>query len=438
MAKELKILSINFPFRTPWVVQEPTLATQRALFDFHVVVIRPYLQLGLPSGGPLEVDRHSAFAHARKEMAAKIGDIDRLLNQGGLLVVILDEVQELTFNTGRHSYTGGTVYTTTNYDFIDKYFFQCLDNGTGNNVAIMGADPFSPVITKSTVEWTAFIVAKPPYPLSDPAYFARNGAKSYIGGRVSLSAGNIVFLPNFKQLDEEQFFEACREYIYGREGTPVPAWCEKISLPGLSAADEKIMDIDETLRKVEQAKREAVRERDDLLAYKKLLYEKGKNQLEPIVRRALNEVGFKCTSGETIPGTGFEIDGRTTVGSSPGILEIKGSKKQIALDEYSPFIPKLLADFKAKGTQSKGILIGNGLCETPAKDRLGEKVFSPHVLEASKTQSIALVNTVELYCVVSGILAGRIKPPDLEQIRERILKANGFASLTEFCQPVQE
>jgi hypothetical protein len=434
MAKELKILSINFPFKTPWVVQEPTLATQRALFDFDVVVVRPYLQLGLPAGGPFEVDRHSAFSHARKEMTAKIGDLDRLLSQGGLLVVILDEVQELTFNTGRHSYTGGTLYTTTNYDFIDKHFFGCLGNGTGTNVVIVGADPFSPVITKSTVEWTAFIVAKPPYPFSDPAYFARNGAKSFVGGRVSLSAGNVVFLPNFKQLDEEQFFEACREYMYEREGSPVPAWCEKISLPGLSAANQKIMDIDEMLRKVEQDKREAVRERDGLLAYKKLLYEKGKTQLEPIVRKALNQIGFQTTPSGIIAGSGFEIDGRTTVGSVPGILEIKGSKKQIVLDEYSPFIPKVLADFKAKGTQSKGILIGNGLCETPAKDRLGEKVFSPHVLEAARTQSIALVNTVELYCVVSGVLAGEIKTADLEQIRERILKANGFASLTEHCK----
>jgi hypothetical protein len=203
-------------------------------------------------------------------------------------------------------------------------------------------------------------------------------------------------------------------------------------------AQKRFIGIDEALRKIEQAKREAIRERDELLAYKKLLYEKGKTQLEPIVRKALNQIGFQSTPGETISGSGFEIDGRTIIGSSPGILEIKGSRKQIVLDEYSPFIPKILADFRAKGTQSKGILIGNGLCETPAKDRLGEKVFSPHVLEASKTQSIALVNTVELYCVVSGILAGKIKPSDLEQIRERILKANGFASLSEFCQQVQE
>jgi hypothetical protein len=432
MTKELKILSINFPFRTPWVVQERTLATPRALFDFDVVVIRPYLLVGLPQGGPFEVDRHGAFIRAQEEMTAKVGDIDRLLSQGGLLVVILDVFQHLTFSTGKHSYTsGGTLYTTSNYEFLDEHFFRCLANGTGNNVVIIGADPFAPVITESTVEWTAFITARPPYPLSDPFYFARNGVKSYIGGCVSLSAGNIVLLPNFKRLDEEGFFEACREYKYEREGTPVPSWCEAVALPGLPSANNKILTIDDALRKLEQTNREATRERDDLLAYKKLLYEKGKTQLEPIVLRALNQIGFKCTPSETISGSGFEIDGRTAAGSAPGILEIKGSKKVIPLDEYSPFIPKILADFKSKGFQSKGILVGNGLCETPAKDRIGAKIFAPHVLEAAKAQSVALVNSVELYWVVCGILAGEIKMVELEHIREKILNANGFASLAE-------
>ena len=178
------------------------------------------------------------------------------------------------------------------------------------------------------MEWTAFFAARPPYPFGDPVYFARNGANSYIGGRVSIGEGNVVFLPNFTKFDEQLFVEACREYRYEREGTSPPAWYKNISLPGVAEADEKVQGIDETLRKVEQARREAVSERDDLLAYKKLLYEKGKTQLEPIVRKALDRVGFKTTPGEVIPpGPGFEVDGRTTGGSSPGILEIKGFEK---------------------------------------------------------------------------------------------------------------
>ena len=146
MAKNLKILSINFPFKTPWVEQEPTLATQRALFDFDVVVIRPYLLVGDQSGGRWEINQ-GPFGRAKREMTAKIEDINRLLRQGGLLVVILDAYQESTFNTGRHSYMGGTLYTVTNYDFLDEHFFNCIRNGTGTNVQISNTgDPFSTVI----------------------------------------------------------------------------------------------------------------------------------------------------------------------------------------------------------------------------------------------------------------------------------------------------
>jgi hypothetical protein len=94
MAKNLKIHSINFPFKTPWVEQKPTLATQRALFDLDVVVIRPYLLVGDKPGGPWEIDQ-GPFNRAKREMTAKIEDISRLLSQGGLQVVILDAFQEL-------------------------------------------------------------------------------------------------------------------------------------------------------------------------------------------------------------------------------------------------------------------------------------------------------------------------------------------------------
>src|SRR5690349_11193164 len=107
MGKDLKILSINFPFKAPWVVQEPSLATNRALFDFDVVVIRPYLLLGVRAGGAYEMERYGPFFQAKHEMTDKMDDLSRLLKQGGLLVVVLDSRQELTHHTGRGSYTSG-------------------------------------------------------------------------------------------------------------------------------------------------------------------------------------------------------------------------------------------------------------------------------------------------------------------------------------------
>ncbi len=430
MRRTLRVISINFPFKTPWVVQEPRLTTARAFFDFDVVVLRPYPLLGNRPGGVSNIESHE-YSEASREVLGKSEDIVRLLQQGGLLVVILDVLQVMKFNSGAHSYTGGTIYTVTNYDFLSKHFFHCVRNGTGSNVEIFDhAEPFSVVIKTASVQWTAFIAEKPADPFSFTRFFARNGAGSFVGGQIGLGAGNVIFLPNFRQLNEEQFFEACYEYRFKREATPVPPWAKEVSLPGASDADSKIAQIGERMREIEQLLLAAIRERDGLLALKKLLYEKGKTQLEPIVRRALDRLGFATTPSGTIPGTGFEIDGRTTKGSQPGILEVKGSKKQISLDEFSPFVPKILADFQASHCASKGVLVGNGLCEEPPTKRIGDKVFSSHVLQAARSHSIALVSSVELYAVICGVLSGDIT--ELERIREAILTTNGYVNLMQF------
>jgi hypothetical protein len=223
MPKDLKVLSINFPSKTPWVVQAATLATPLALFDSDVVVIRPYLLLGGRAGGPWMIEPES-YQRVRREMTGKIEDTVRLLQKGGLLAVILDAVQQFKYDTGAYSYTAATVYTVTNYDFLDDQFFLSVRNGIGKNVEVLDAsEPFSPVITNSRIEWTASLVGKGS-PFEKMVFFARNGPGSFVGGHAPAGIGNVVFLPNFKDLDEERFFEACREYRYHREGTPAPEW----------------------------------------------------------------------------------------------------------------------------------------------------------------------------------------------------------------------
>lgn len=435
MARKLRVISINFPFKAPWVVQEPTLATDRALFDFDVAVIRPYLLDTSKGAGKWEIG-HSDYERYKGTISKKIGDITRLLKQGGLFVVIIDAKQELEFIAGKGGYIGSTKYTLSNYDFFPPSFYKRLINGRGDRVEIVDhAEPFSSVIKAGVVEWSAYISDNPRYStdfFDQIKFFARNGDGSFVGGRLRANDGNIVFLPNFIELNEEKFFETCRKYQFDREGSPPPVWVEHVHLPGAVEANSKISKIEDHMTEQQNQLSEAERELDELLAYKQLLYEKGKTQLEPIVRRALDQLQFGTKPSETIKGTGFEIDGRTTAGSVPGILEIKGSKRQIGLDEYSPFGPKILADLEASDIPSKGILVGNGLCEESPEKRLGETVFSSHVLQAAKTQSVALVNTVELYCVVCEVLSGAIS--DSETIQESILTTNGFVNLMGFCR----
>jgi hypothetical protein len=431
--KPLRVISINFPFTMQGVVNEDTLATSLALFDFEVVVVRPHALLPSDVKGNNRRVEWDGFKSAQRLTVAKTDELERFLASGGLLVVILDTLETYTYKSQSYLYTAQSEQFCTNYDFLDKDLWRCIRNGTGNNYTLGDiAEPFAKVLKQSQVMWTAYIHDVPQDPFDQPLVFARNGARAFVGAKFGFPRARIVVLPNFITLDEREFLEACRAHRFGQEATPPPVWVSRVYLPGQQEAESKVLEADRLVKEAQGRKEQAIEGRESLLAYKELLYEKGKARLEPIVIKALNHLGFDFSGAEIIQGTNFEIDGRTKLGSVPGILEIKGSKNIISLDEFSPLPIKILEDFKQTGTQSKGILIGNGLCTETPQQRLGNKIFSPHVLKAAATSSVALVNTTELYAVVCGILSGEIT--DFEPIRGAILGTSGYVDLARFCK----
>jgi len=357
MKKKLRVISINFPFADGSVVHTP-LDSDRALFDFDVVVIRP------PEfSGPWH--DLAIYEHLRSVMATKKRELDSLFLQGGVLVVFLDVPDFYRVETRRYGSSGSVI--VDNYDFLDNRLAGCVRKGRGDQITYnTSAEPFVSVLKKSTIAWTAYITKVPPAPLDALKFFAHAGAGGALAGKMPYGEGHIIILPNIQHLEEDS----------------------------------------------------------------KLLYEKGKAQLEPIVLRALDDLDFGTSPGEVIEGTIHEIDGRTSKGSSPGIVEVKGSKNQISQSEFSPFVTKILADSEVKKKYSKGILVGNGLCETEPGNRLGDSVFSPHVLDGAKRNSIALINSVELYWLCCVLLRG--DPVDKNAVREAILTGNGYVDLKPF------
>lgn len=423
MSKPLRVISINFPFQNKEVVQENTLATERALFDFDVVVIRPK-----PFNFPKQ--DYGVYQGLASLMDAKRIELDRLFAQGGVLIVFLDVPDWYSVMSG--GYTARTRYSVSNYAFLDGRFAYCLRSGSGEQISYADpAEPFVQVLMKSTVAWTAYVEHSPEPPLNELKFFATAGARTAVGGKMPYGEGHLVLLPNLKRLEETLFLEVCAEYRYKRQGSTPPDWLRHVHLPGLSDIESKIAAVDKQISDLQTARQLEQQQLEDRSAYRKLLYEKGKTQLEPIVLRALNDLGFGTRPGEVINGTNYEIDGRTTLGSMPGIVEVKGSKKQIALNEFSPFVVKILADHQATNVMSKGMLVGNGLCETEPEGRPGDAVFSRHVLDAAKANSVALINSVELYWLCCTILEG-VKL-DRDTIRAAILSGNGYVDLRPFC-----
>jgi hypothetical protein len=359
-------------------------------------------------------------------MLTKKRELDALLLQGGVLVIFLDVPDH--YSAVRRGYASDHV---DNYDFIDGGLAMCLRKGSGSQIRYdTSAEPFVGVLRKSTVAWTSYLTKMPNAPLDALKFFARAGAGGALAGKVPYKEGHIVLLPNVQHLDEASFFEACAEYRFKRKGTTPPDWAGRILVPGLQPIEDAIADLDKRILGLQNERQSQVVGMEERIAYRKLLYEKGKAQLEPIVLRALEDLDFGTSPGEVIPGTIHEIDGRTSKGSSAGIVEVKGSKNQIAQSEFSPFVTKILADADVKKKYSKGILVGNGLCETEPGKRLGDSVFSPHVLDGAKRNSVALINSVELYWLCCALLRG--DSVDKNAVREAILTGNAYVDLKPF------
>jgi hypothetical protein len=420
MGKKLRVISIDFPFTESSVVQS-SLYDPTALFDFDVVVIRP---------SKLKAETWNDQTTARYlkgVMYQKKRELDLLFAQGGILVVFLDVPYSYDFYGDGYR---NSAFSVSNYEFLDLQFGSGLGRGSGTQVGYKTSDePFVGVLRKSTVSWTSYLT-QIPSSFKDFKVFAQAGPAGALGGKMPRGEGHVIVLPNVSALDEAAFFEACAEYRFKRQGTTPPDWAGKILVPGLQSIETAIADLDKRIAELQSQRQLRSVELEETTAYRKLLYEKGKAQLEPTVLRALDHLDFGTSPNEVI-GKIHEIDGRTTKGSKAGIVEVKGSKNQITQSDFSPFVTKILADAEVSQKFSKGILVGNGLCETEPSKRLGDSVFSPYVLDGARINSVALINSVELYGLCRAMLRG--DAIDKSVVRETILTGNGYVDLKPFC-----
>ena len=423
MPKDIRVASINVPFVDSRVVDE-SIDSATALFDFDVVVIRP------PAFTSPSVSE-GVLASLSTMMMTKNSEIHSLLAQGGVLVIFLD-VPDFCSATVYEKW-GKTQRTVSNYDFVDTNFANFLVKGSGTQITYTDpSERFVEVLKNSDVAWTTYLRRQPDgYVLNSLKAFATAGAGGYVAAKTAYREGHIILLPMVTILDEDSFFEACIDYRFKRQGSRPPDWIEKASVPGLKPIKDEIADVEKKIAMLEGEKQQYQQKFEERAAYRKLLYEKGKSQLEPIVLRALDDLEFNTSPSELIPGTIHEIDGRTKNGSSPGIVEAKGSKNAISQTEFAVFPPKILADAEVSKKYSKGVLVGNGFCEKPPTDRLGEVVFTAHALDGAKRMSVALINSVELYWLCCTMLEG--STVDKATVREKILTTNGYVDLKPFC-----
>ena len=183
---------------------------------------------------------------------------------------------------------------------------------------------------------------------------------------------------------------------------PPPGWIEDFKLPNQVQAE---IALDEARGRVADASANLETAEASLhfeSRFGKLLYEQGKEVLEPIVREALVALG-----AEVQPPTreGVE-DGRLTMPAGMrGMLEIKGKRGQLKVDDVRQLDDWMRTALAEEDWDGKGIVVANLKLDQRPDERAD--VIAPQALRFAERTGIAVVLTTQLHAALVALQEGK-------------------------------
>ena len=210
--------------------------------------------------------------------------------------------------------------------------------------------------------------------------------------KVVLEASPIFWLPTPDRVGVEEAIDILLRERYGiAQEARVPEWAAAFSLPEEAPIAAEIAGLERDRREVEQqisaARGRAVR----AARVRLLLYEKGKDVLEPVVRETLRALGARVEDPEA---EGIE-DGKLFRDEGRAVLEIKGRSGPIKQDDVRQVV-QWASDAKLKdGVEYKPLIIGNPHCDTPLEER--REILAPNAAKYAANGGVAVITTVQLF-----------------------------------------
>lgn len=170
-----------------------------------------------------------------------------------------------------------------------------------------------------------------------------------------------------------------------------PGWVDGYSLPAEERVAAEIRRLEEDREALARRLADARLRAEEAAAPSALLYEKGKNELEPPVRGALGELGADVRPPDQ---EGIE-DGLLRRAEGEAVLEIKGRKGPIKLDDVRQVV-QWAADAKGRdGIDYKPLVVGNAHCETQPSERADP--LAPNARDYARNSDVAVLTTVQVY-----------------------------------------
>jgi hypothetical protein len=239
---------------------------------------------------------------------------------------------------------------------------------------------------------------------------------------VPMEGGRIIFVPPSTSQDSKKEIGVLLDCIegvfeYGLETTP-PTWVKKYSLPNENKNKGKIDQLEKKISELQQKKQELEEEQIFISKFKGLLHEKGKRTLEPLVRKAFSLMGFNVLDPEQYK---EEHDLYIKEKELTIIGEVEGTDNSIIdVDKYRQLLDYVEAEID-KGTECKGILIGNAFRISNIPERLEQ--FSEKAIRRSESQGFCRITTYQIFEIVKKILSG-IDNSELKKLRKDIIECN--------------
>jgi hypothetical protein len=241
---------------------------------------------------------------------------------------------------------------------------------------------------------------------------------------VAVESGPVIWLPQLKELSSHEAVDLLlRKFAGVGAEEPLPSWLSEFRLPREVEADEAIVarrgEAAKSAAALEDAEETASRER----RFNKLLYEKGKEILEPIVREALEVLGAKVAPPMR---EGIE-DGRLVDPSGrQAMLEIKGLTGQLGLTDVRQLHGWMWTALDEEGWEGKGIVVANlKLGERPDQR---QDLIAPNAKKFAESSEMAVLTSTQLHEALRRDQLGEL---DRDAFWNAIFRASGQVDLPE-------
>lgn len=297
----------------------------------------------------------------------------------------------------------------------------------GRGVTVEDAThPFAALVDRFQNWFTyraAFSERMPDFPTYGRVLLRSRGGMP-VGVELRVGPGRILFLPALEDVPSgDMRFElatalhdAVKRTIAGEGDEDAPVWAADYTMAGLEESEAEVQRAKQAVAEAGIRLAEVEARSTDLGRYRRMLWMGTQAGLDPVVRKAFRDLGFRVEYDESRPMV-IEADGRTA------FVEVEGADEQVVEWPYLRLQRRLEKDLLATAQAKKGIVVINGYRRRNPERRAEQA--SPALRVACENYRYALITGDRLYELVRSAQEDDSED-NLRAIRETVMSAEGL------------